>query len=399
MRKDLAEDVMFDKEIRHDPIKGIVYNVKICGSKSVHGHRYTRQCQKKAIPLYEGQPVNVDHTPGRKTTDSRLYRERFGRIRKVNLQEGKKGPELRGNLHYNVKHPVAPQFAWDVDNDPNNCGLSHMASGSVVNRGGETLVESINFVRSVDLVADPATNTGLFEDRGGRMKRVKVRRKSALKSRRRRQLIEDMRELVEDSGNNAMVELFEAAVAEEPASDVGTPEEAMGKMLMAVWMDGSLELDEKRTKINSILDLAEEQEEEAPSKSEGEEEETPIPEDRGSMKKNQKKGMKTSSSNELIEDVASVKEELALLKKGRRIDELCEDAGFRPTKIQRRALLGLQRVSEVKELIESFNGAEEREPVTSKKPKAKGVNGKKPRFNDEDFDSKEFAESLFSSDN
>lgn len=47
--------------------------------------------------------------------------------------------------------------------NPRRFGLSHHAEGRVVQRQGKSVVESIESVKSVDLVQSPATNQGLFE--------------------------------------------------------------------------------------------------------------------------------------------------------------------------------------------------------------------------------------------
>lgn len=164
------ESVQFDSKTRIDKEKGIVYGCKILGMESRHGYRYTRGAMKGAIQLYEGARVNVDH-PDRKTPGaSRSYRDRFGSFRNVHFVEG---DGLRGNFHYNKKHAVTEQFEYDAEHDPANCGFSHNASGPLVRRDGGLVCESIEAVRSVDLVADAATTNSLFEGKE-RMKIKKV---------------------------------------------------------------------------------------------------------------------------------------------------------------------------------------------------------------------------------
>lgn len=394
-KRDLVESVTFDSKTKLDKEKGIVHDVKILGRFSEHGYRYTDTAMKRAIPLYEGKPINIDHPKERSIGTERRYADRFGRIANVYFREGD-NPGLYGKVHYNKGHALASQFEWDVENSPNNLGLSHMARGSTAVRSGKVLVESITLVKSVDLVADPATNTGLFESKGVRMK---VRKKSRVKNKyaRRRQLLESLREKIEDVGDDELSDLFEAAApSEAPASDVGSPTEAMGKMIQAIFMDSSMEMDEKREKINAVLDLADDQEISTDdSESEDSEEEdsaaaskkgSELPESKGSSSM-QKKSKKKDNDSDLIEDVADVKQELTMLRKERRVLELCESAGFKPTKIQKKALMGMQKVSEVKELIESITGASDVEERTSLKPPKTGR--RRPAANaDEDLDDK-----------
>jgi hypothetical protein len=68
-----------------------------------------------------------------------------------------------GDLHFNPKHALAEQLAWDAEHAPENVGLSHNVVARVKCRGAGAVVEAITHVYSVDLVADPATTRGLFE--------------------------------------------------------------------------------------------------------------------------------------------------------------------------------------------------------------------------------------------
>ncbi len=148
---------------RLDTDRGILRGVKIIGLTSRHGYAYLPAALKAAAPLYEGVRVNIDH-PNRKTPgETRSYRDRFGSLRNIRFVEG---AGLFGDFHYNKTHEVAAQFEWDAEHNPGACGFSHNARGELVNRGGKLVCESIEGVRSVDLVADPATTDSLFEGGG-----------------------------------------------------------------------------------------------------------------------------------------------------------------------------------------------------------------------------------------
>ncbi len=140
-----------------DREKGLISGVKILGHHSKNGREYTAQALVRAVGLYEGKQVNVDHVrPG----ESRSYRDRVGRLQNIKTQED----GLYGDLFVNPQHVLAEQLFWDAEHAPENVGLSHDVSGKVTHRNGKATVEAINVVRSVDLVADPATTVGLFED-------------------------------------------------------------------------------------------------------------------------------------------------------------------------------------------------------------------------------------------
>jgi len=127
------------------------------GTVSKKGREYPRDVMAKALPMYEGMRVNVDHVdPGQR----RSLRDRIGLVKNVTLKED----GLYGDFHYNPKHALAEQIAWDAENAPQNLGFSHDTRGNSRNVNGRHVVESIDKVLSVDLVANPATTAGLFED-------------------------------------------------------------------------------------------------------------------------------------------------------------------------------------------------------------------------------------------
>ena len=146
--------------LRVDREKGVISGVKLLGMLSRKGREYPKEVMARALPLYEGMRVNVDHVdPGQR----RSLRDRIGLVRNVTLRED----GLYGDFHFNPKHALAEQIAWDAENAPQNLGFSHDTRGTSRTSGGRVVVESIDKVLSVDLVANPATTAGLFEDDAG----------------------------------------------------------------------------------------------------------------------------------------------------------------------------------------------------------------------------------------
>lgn len=140
-----------------DRAAGIVRGVKVLGQESTNGRTYSTKAMQEARALYEGVAVNIDHRAGEGT--SRSYAERFGRLKQVVFD----GSGLRADLHFNPKHALAEQFAWDAEHGTHGVGLSHDIVGQVTRRDGRAIVEAITKVHSVDLVADPATTRSLHE--------------------------------------------------------------------------------------------------------------------------------------------------------------------------------------------------------------------------------------------
>lgn len=145
--------------VRIDRAASVLQGVKLLGLASRNGRRYREQALRRAITLYEGAKVNVNHPEGDPLAP-RDYRDRIGVIRGVKHVAGQ---GLFGALHFNPKHPLAEQLVWDAEHAPENVGFSHNVLARTSRDSHGLVVEAIDKVRSVDLVADPATTSGLFE--------------------------------------------------------------------------------------------------------------------------------------------------------------------------------------------------------------------------------------------
>lgn len=148
--------------LRVDRDAGVLRGVKLIGMESLNGRRYRPAALAGAVGLYEGAKVNVNH-PKDGPLAPRDYRDRLGVIRQV---EHRPDEGLFGNLHFNPKHALAEQLAWDAEHNPRNVGFSHNVLARLSRDGEQTVVEAITHVQSVDLVADPAATQGLFEQSG-----------------------------------------------------------------------------------------------------------------------------------------------------------------------------------------------------------------------------------------
>lgn len=145
--------------LRVDRTQSLIRGVKILGLESRNGRSYIPEALAAAAALYEGAKVNVNH-PRAAASAPRDYQDRLGAIRGVSFRAGE---GLFADLHYNPKHALAEQLAWDAEHAPEHVGLSHNVEARTAQREGRTVVEAILAVQSVDLVADPATTSGLFE--------------------------------------------------------------------------------------------------------------------------------------------------------------------------------------------------------------------------------------------
>ncbi|GEM_PF-1523358 len=147
---------------RVDRHNGRIFGVKVLGLESRNGRVYRPEAIAAAAPLYENVKVNVNH-PKTRPHEARDYQDRLGCLRNVRAT----ADGLFGDLYFNPHHPLADQLAWDAEHAPENVGLSHNVQARTRRYGDQVIVEAIESVTSVDLVADPATTRGLYESAPG----------------------------------------------------------------------------------------------------------------------------------------------------------------------------------------------------------------------------------------
>lgn len=139
----------------------VIRNVKLIGFESRNGRVYPPEVLSSAVHLYEGAKVNVDH-PERGPMAERRIGDRIGQIKNVRYVAGS---GLHGDFVFNPHHSMAGQIQWDAENSPESLGFSHNATMRLgrPDHAGREVVEAIVHVRSIDLVADPATTSSMFE--------------------------------------------------------------------------------------------------------------------------------------------------------------------------------------------------------------------------------------------
>ncbi|HZZ27136.1 MAG TPA: hypothetical protein VFE46_03940 [Pirellulales bacterium] len=146
--------------LRVDRHAGVIRGIKILGPRSRNGRSYLPDALARAVGLYEGAKVNVNHPKGHPLSP-RDYQERIGVIRNV---QHRPGDGLFADFHFNPKHHLSEQLMWDAEHAPESVGFSHNVQAQTRRQGETTVIEDILQVHSVDLVADPATTRGLFEE-------------------------------------------------------------------------------------------------------------------------------------------------------------------------------------------------------------------------------------------
>lgn len=251
----LLEFVRNTNSLEVDTDAGVIRGIKIHGLSSANGRDYTRECVSRAIPLYEGVVVNVDH-PSRPGDPVPVAR-RLGWLESVKQdQDG----GLRADLHYLRTHPMADALVETAKRRPQLLGMSHNANGKTRREGGREIVESIESVYSVDLVADPATVKGLHEHRSApKMATVKTLRET-LKTTRPG-WARALREMAESGVMSDADTMQEPAPVEPAPTEEADHEEALKAgfraAIMAALDDDGLDMKAKLSKIKEILQAEE----------------------------------------------------------------------------------------------------------------------------------------------
>lgn len=134
----------------------IVHGVKVLGFTSANGRIYDFAAVKEAIQKYEKAPVNKDHN-----MEEPSFSDRLGWLENVTLEKD----GLYADFHYNPHADGIESFLWFAEhNGLGDVGFSHLVSGKYsVDPDGTERITRIDKVKSVDLVANPATTKTIFE--------------------------------------------------------------------------------------------------------------------------------------------------------------------------------------------------------------------------------------------
>ncbi len=141
---------------------GVLKNVKLLGLRSKNRRTYdTDGVRRTAASKLTGARIFLDHPD--EPNKTRRYSDSFGAVESV---EYRSGQGWFGTIKYNPEHPLAKKFAWDVRNVPKTFGMSINAVAKFGSRNsdGDVVVESLEEIRSVDVVTRPGTAEGIFEE-------------------------------------------------------------------------------------------------------------------------------------------------------------------------------------------------------------------------------------------
>lgn len=333
---------------RIDKDAGIIYGVKVLGPQSRNGRVYEAEAIANALPLYEGVSVNLNHQriePKSQVQQDRRIEDRWGVLKNARLKDG----SIYADLHYLKTHPTTPQLIEAAERFPETFGLSHDAAGDEQVIDGKRRVVELLDVRSVDIVADPATNNGLFESQERAMKK---KFKAIVES-----CEAEMRPPMEGM-MKAYPELQEMDVEygdDEGDNGIG---QAFKMAMMKVLDDSTLDTAGKLAKIKAIM-MAKEQADAAMGSGMTEEEMAK----KKAMEESEKRNV-ANLCESLTKEVESLKSEL----QNNKCKTLLVESNIEPTALRIKALLPLNQADRI-ELAKTWKPGN---VATGKRPERTG---------------------------
>jgi len=163
----IQELMQLSPDGRVDTANRRILDVAVLGPQSRNGRTYRESALRDGARVFEGAKVYLNHRrqeAGR--TQPRDVRDYVGRLYGLHVADDGK---LRAR-ELAVNNPAAWELLGIAEHDPAAFGLSIDAEG--VAQGNE--VTAIVRAHSVDIVAEPATTTGLFEQKEDEMDLTKL---------------------------------------------------------------------------------------------------------------------------------------------------------------------------------------------------------------------------------
>ena len=337
MSVNLLEYVRQTGPFRVDRENAVIHGVKVIGLESENNRSYLKEAVGKAIKdgMYERRVTNVDH--GTKAGESTTVAWRNGWLENVAQDDTGGGT---GEWHLIKSHPLTPMILEIAERAPWLLGLSHNASGKTRrDSSGREIVEAIEKVHSVDVVADPATTKGLHEER--KMKLTIKALAESLKATRpgySRGLLEvaDSGVMSPDMPMDAPEEA--AAPPEEKADHEQALKDGFRGAMIAVLDDDSMDMKAMLSKLKEIM-----------------------------AAKEKLLGGKGKAADEPDGDEPAAAEESRKLKLEIAGLKLLNESGVKADRVLTKALSACTSESEVKELIESAKSSGRTAPGTGAK--------------------------------
>lgn len=146
----------WNQNLSVDEDNRLVKNVALSGGASRNGYTYSESALQKAVQLYEGKPVFLDHARDRTRPQDRSTRDLVGSVTHAKFNDGR----IRGDIQI-LDTESGQMFLKLLEMETPGVGMSHVVKARRSADG--KLVEQIADVISVDVVINPATTSTFRE--------------------------------------------------------------------------------------------------------------------------------------------------------------------------------------------------------------------------------------------
>lgn len=311
---------------RLDAEAGIAYGVAVCGPVSANGRDYPDAVRDRDKGLYDGSQVYIDHKDG-----ERHVREWFGELRNPRTRVSDR--RTIADHHYPKNSSFTAEYEERAAKFPRSLGFSHVAVCRTKRVNGREVIEAIQRVESVDLVARPATNSSLFESTTPEVRPMKLGKFIEAVTAKFPAVADKLKVIREMDGMDEMDMPADMPPPEDATSMDDPVKAAFSQAMHALvdQLDGGMDPGEFLTKLKTLMKAAE--------KMAGKEAEPePVePADGPDME-----GVKKQLAD-------AIKEVQAL-----KLDRLFAESGVTPTEPERKAVGLLTDEADRKALVESL---------------------------------------------
>ncbi len=342
---DLFEDhAPWDGKIVVDEEAGIIKNCLVAGFVSKNGYKYAEEAFREALPEYENCPVNRDHLGtnevGLRGEKPRSSDDVLGYLANPRLE----ADGIRADFVYLKTHPFNARVVEAAKRMPWSFGFSHHAYGKPVKEGGEWVVKKIEAVRSVDLVAEPATTDGLHENVDYSKERFVAEETKVIKK-----TIKDILGAAFKDADKAVLEAIEGTSLEieilESDAVAAQADGAFEALLVAAYRDTKMDDKAKSKRFKEVM-KARSVLMGKPGDDAEDDGEKPAP------KKEETKKEAVTVAESIQQEVNDLKAKTKLLENQIRVRKLCDDLKIVPTDELTEALMSLDDIKG-KKLLET----------------------------------------------
>lgn len=152
----ILEAVSLSKKHKVDK-DGKVKGVHLLGLKSQNKYEYAFEAIKEVHTEYVGLDIYLNHDLEKPA--ERDIKDKVGFIEATSVREG---VGMEGDIQLNTEHPYFGAVKWWIEHNPKKMGFSHVAE-AMMDKSTRTMIK-IRKPKSVDLVANAATTSGIFAE-------------------------------------------------------------------------------------------------------------------------------------------------------------------------------------------------------------------------------------------